>query len=187
MKIPQIRITQGFARLDMNIVEPKLDMEQKPADLSIKQNPPEMTVNRQRGSLYVDTTEARANVDMKSIARRIAEFADYSKGQVTQFIASKSQEGDQMMQISNKQSSIANQINGKRTAPKEPYQISFNPDYMDIRFTPDKLTINWNISKPEITVNPHKPEINLIRGQVETYVKQKNWINVEVNRYEAYA
>lgn len=184
MKIPQIRISQGFARIDMNIREPRVDIEQKPADLSIKQKPPEMIVERVRGSLDVDTTEARANVDLKSAARRIAEFADYAREQVTQYIVSKSQEGDQMMQISKEQTSIANQINSKRLAQKEPFHIPYNPDYMDIRFTPDKLNIEWKISDPDVTVTPHKPEINLIRGQVETYIKQKNWINVEVNRYD---
>ncbi|GED33879.1 MULTISPECIES: DUF6470 family protein [Brevibacillus] len=184
MRIPQIRISQGFTQIDMNIQEPKVDIEQQPADISIKQKPPEITVERIRGSLNVDTTEARANLDLKSAARRISEFADYASEQLTEYIVAKSQEGDQLMKIGNKQTSIANQINNRRLETKEPYKLPYNPDYMNIRFTPDKLNIEWNISKPEVTVTPHKPEINLIRGQVETYIKQKNWINVEVNRYD---
>lgn len=185
MRIPQIRISQEFARIDMNIQEPKVETRQRQADLSISQKQPEMTVNRTRGSLDVDTTEARANVDLKSVARRIAEFADYSSQQLTQYIAEKSQEGDQMMQIGKKQTSIANQINNKRLQPKQPYHLPYNPDYMKIRFTPDKLTIDWNISEPEINVKPNKPEISFTRGQVETYVKQKNWMEVDVNRYDS--
>lgn len=179
MRLPQIQIQQGFARIDLNIPRPILDIEQKPADVQIVQKPAELHVERIKGSFNVDATEARANMDMKSIRRRIFEIADLALQDVLDGIAAKSSEGDQLGQIENKNVSIGSMAMDNLLGEKELYDLPYNPDYMQIEFIPDQLKIDWKVNKPDIQVIRNKPVITYTPGKVETYIKQKNWINIE--------
>ena len=172
MRIPQIQISQGYAKIDLRIQKPKVEIEQKRADVSITQKPAQLKVERINGSIDVDTTEARANMDLKSVKRRIEEFADLARQDLLEGISSRGADGDRMASIQNKADSIGSLAMDKMLETSETYA------------PPDKLNIDWTINKPEITISPNKPTINHIWGNVETYVKQKNWLKIDVPSIE---
>lgn len=184
MRIPQIQITQGFAKIDLSVQKPKVEIEQEQASVSIIQKPPELTIERINGSLDIDTTEARANIDLKSSKRRIEESAELAKQDILDAISSMSMTGDRIGNIQNRHDNIASVALDDMLSESEPYSNPYNHHYITINFTPDQLKIDWKINKPEITVSPQKPLIKHIWGNVETYVKQKNWIKIDVPTIE---
>lgn len=184
MRIPQIQISQGYAKIDLRIQKPKVEIEQKRAYVSITQKPAQLKVERINGSIDVDTTEARANMDLKSVKRRIEEFADLARQDLLEGISSRGADGDRMASIQNKADSIGSMAMDKMLETSETYAPPYNPNYMTINIAPDKLNIDWTINKPEITISPNKPTINHIWGNVETYVKQKNWLKIDVPSIE---
>lgn len=183
MRIPQIQVRQGYAKIDLRIEKPTVDIQQSRAELNITQKPAEMSIQKSQSSLEIDTTEARANLDMKSAFRRTEEFAGYGQQKALEAIEAKSAEGDRMARIENKGDTIASMAADHLFADKAVEAIGYNPNYITIRFNPSELKIDWKINGKQSNPVIHKPVITYKPGKVETYLKQKNWIQIEVSQF----
>ncbi|HAQ08201.1 MAG TPA: hypothetical protein DCR24_12025, partial [Bacillus bacterium] len=99
MNIPQIRMESTFAKIGIETSRGELQIEQRHADVNIEQPKAEMMVDRRPPRLTIDQTRAWEDVNLKSVRRMIEDAAQMGYHEVMNTIASKSQEGDELMMI----------------------------------------------------------------------------------------
>ena len=167
MNIPQLQIQTTRGILGLQITKPVQENEQPKATQNLQQPAAILEISTTRAQLSVDTTEARADIDMKSVFRRSAENAQFGKQGAMDGIARRAQEGQQMMEIENRGSVIAEIAKHNATPPPAPIgirfignhssvQVSIQPGTTDIRFTPQKVVNDVQINKPIHQYTPGK-------------------------------
>ena len=131
-------------------------------------------MNTTKPKLSIDTTEARAEMDLKSAARRTEEVAQYARSEVSNGIARRAQDGSELMRIENGGNPI--QSFAER-AFRQPYsslnikfipsygsvKVSFEPGSVDIRVEPQKVINNSQSNKPIHTYTPGKVTAELLQ------------------------
>jgi hypothetical protein len=182
MNIPQIRMEQTFARLGLHIRKPVQEIEQPPAELNLRQVPARMEIHRTNPRVLIDQSECRADIDLKNIFRRNAEWAMEGRQAVLNAIARISQEGKILRSIEsggNKLKQIAIENTFKQMVPS---QITFVPKYgsLKIEGIPVTTEIRWQIGGVQMDPVIRKPVINYTPGRVEGYIEQKNSLKIWV-------
>ncbi|MFC7373029.1 DUF6470 family protein [Fictibacillus iocasae] len=182
MNVPQLRIQTTNAQLDLNIQKPTQEIEQRPADLSIQQPKAELQIETIPGKLSIDQTKAREDMDLKSIARRIEEFAQNGYSDWLSGIARMAQQGDALMMIEHGGHPIADQAKENSESPMYDFNIGFVPSAGSVKidYQPAKVNIDIKDNKPVIEVCVNKPKHNYTPGVVHGEMKQWPSINIEV-------
>lgn len=174
MNIPQLQVTTIKAQLGLTTQQPTQQIEQPKATLDLQQPQAEMTINTMKSRLSIDTTEARADMDLKSAARRTSDVAQYAKSEVSNGIARRAQDGNDLMRIENGGNPITAFAD---RAFRQPYsslsikfipsygsvKVSFEPGSVDIRVEPQKVINNSNANKPMHTYTPGKVTAELLQ------------------------
>lgn len=181
MELPQIRIQSTFVKLGLNIEKPIQDIQQPKADISIEQPKAEMEIERVAPSLEMDSFEARADLDLKSVRRRIEEFAQEGYQAWLEAIGRMAQQGDQMMRVYQNKNAIADIAHEKGTDPIYETNIAFlpRPGSFHMSYDPGSIEINWTLHKPEIEVTPQKAITNYTPGKVSGYID--NWNDLKID------
>ncbi|NYF23923.1 DUF6470 family protein [Sporosarcina sp. JAI121] len=174
MNIPQLQVTTTKALLGLTTQKPTQEIEQPRATLDIQQPQAEMTMQTRKSRLSIDTTQARADMDLKSSAQRTEEVAQYAQSEVSNGIARRAQDGNELMRIENGGSPI--QTFAER-ALRQPYsslnvkfipsygsvKVSFEPGSVDIRVEPQKVINKSTANKPIHTYTPGKVTAELLQ------------------------
>jgi hypothetical protein len=181
MQLPQIRLQSTFARLGLNIEKPVQEIQQPNADMSSHQQPAEMEIEHTPSKLEMDSYEARADLDLKSVRRRIEDAAQDGYQAVLDGMARMSQQGDEMMNVQNNKDAIADIAHENSTQPVYDFNVVFlpRPGSFKISYDPGSLKINWTIHKPEIEVKPQKPIVNYTPGKVSSYIDTWNSLKID--------
>lgn len=175
----QIQTTPGI--LGLQIIKPVQEIEQRRATLDQQQPAAILEISTTRPQLSVDTTEARAEIDMKSAARRTAEYAQLGRQGVMEGIGRRAQEGQQLLRIENGGNMIADLAKQNATPPpaalgirfvgnKSSIQMSIQPGTTDIRFTPQKPITDVQVNKPIHQYTPGK-----VTGAME------QWASIQID------
>ncbi|CAM3281456.1 DUF6470 domain-containing protein [Filibacter tadaridae] len=174
MNIPQLQVTTTKAQLGFTTQQPTQQIEQPKATLDLQQPKAEMSINTTKSKLSIDTTEARADMDLKSAARRTSDVAQYAQSQVSNGIARRAQDGNDMMRIENGGNPI---VAFAERAFRQPYsslnvkfvpsigsvKVSFQSGSVDIRVEPQKVINNSHANKPIHNYTPGKVTTELIQ------------------------
>ncbi|MEH6937384.1 DUF6470 family protein [Bacillus sp. JJ664] len=181
MQLPQIRLQSTFAKLGLNIDKPVQEIEQPQADLSIKQPQAEMEIQRVAPTLEMDSYEARADLDLKSVSRRIEDFANEGYQGWLDAIGRMAQQGDRMMKVQQNKNALADIARENGTDPIYDTNIAFLPraGSFKMSYDPGSIEINWNIHKPEIEVTPQKAITNYTPGKVTGYMDTWNELQID--------
>lgn len=180
--LAQIRMEQTYAQIGLQTDRGVQEIKQPQAELNMHQKQAELHIKQPLGVLQIDTTEGRAQLDLKGILRRNKEYASLGHQKALQAIAKISQEGDQMRHIEKKGNKIA-QIAAQNNV------IYGNTHVLQADWTTDGITMSYKKAPPEITwkvngvtMDPtiHKPEISYTPGKVDVYVRQKNSLTIDV-------
>ena len=175
MNIPQLQIQTTRGILGLQITKPIQEIEQPRATLTQQQPAAILEIFTTRSQLSIDTTEARADVDMKSVFRRSEENAQFGKQGAMEGIARRAQEGQQLIRIENGSNAIVEIAKHNATPPPAPMgirfvgnhssvQVSIQPGTTNIRFTPQKAINDVQINKPIHQYTPGK-----VTGVMEQY------------------
>lgn len=181
MNFPQIRIQSTTAQLGLNIEKPIQELQQPNAVMDIRQPKAEMEINKVLPSFQMDSFEARADIDMKSVRRRIEDAAQEGYQAWLDGMARMSQQGDQMMRVYQNKNAIASISQQNGTDPVYDFNIAFLPRYGSFKmsYDPGSLEINWTTHKPEINVTPQKPISNYTPGKVSGYMDTWNELMID--------
>lgn len=181
MNIPQIRMQSTFAQIGMETSRGELQIEQRHADMSIEQPKAEMIVDRRPPRLTIDQTRAFEDVNLKSVFRMTEDAAQAGYQQAMNAIATRAQEGDELMMIENGFSAIPNQSERNSLPPQADFNIGWIPSHnsVKINYDPGETRINWNTRPVNIEVTPNKPIIDYYPGKTNIYLQQKNSLNID--------
>lgn len=182
MNLPQLRMESTRAWIGLQTHQPVQEIEQPAAELSIRQQPAVLEIRNAKGNLTIDSTEARANIDMRSPLRRTRDNAEYGYQKVMEAIAQTSAEGDRLAAIEMKGSPIA-EIAFEESGIYENTDIiaagTFE-DGIEMRYEFQPTEINVETHHPQIEVQVQKPVHRYTPGKVEVYIRQQNSLNIEV-------
>ncbi|RNB92651.1 hypothetical protein EDM56_00450 [Brevibacillus fluminis] len=180
--LPQLRMEQTYAQIGLETERGVQEIRQPRAELNMQQQPAELHIKQPLGVLKIDTSEARAQLDLKGILRRSREYASLGRQKALQAIAKISQEGDQMRHIEKKGNKIA-QIAAQNDGVYDNtnvIQADWTTDGIEISYQKAEPEINWKVNGVKMNPEIHKPEINYTPGKVDVYVRQKNSLTIDV-------
>ncbi|MFX3675299.1 MAG: DUF6470 family protein [Paenisporosarcina sp.] len=179
MDIPKLHIETTKGILGLSTTRPIQRIEQAAASLSIEQPKAIQTFQTTQSKLSIDSTQARADVDLKSIAKRWEEVASYSRQSLLEGMGSRAQQGTEMMSIENGGNSIASQAKQIGRQMKN-LGIKFIPSYgsVKIEFTPGKIDIQTEQQKPIISSQANKPIHDYTPGKVTAEMIQYPSIDI---------
>lgn len=172
MKIPQIRIQTTPALIELSTKKGDMSIEQPLGDLQIEQPQALMNITRIPGKLTIDQTQARADVDLKSVKLRSEEAARFGKQDLIEGIARRIQDGTELMQIENGFHAISSISKRNSEGEKKEFNIGWIPSIgsvkisyeagkVDVEATPNKPNIEYQVNKPIINYKPSELTINL--------------------------
>ncbi|MDM8534937.1 DUF6470 family protein [Clostridiaceae bacterium HSG29] len=173
-----------FALIGMNIQKPQLNLRTTRPSVNIETTQPKITMQSTQPKVLIDQTECFADAGIKSPERMTNENAQRAKQIAQENIAKVAQHGDQLSNIhlSNDDSVIADQAEYNAfTQFEHEYGYGVIPMHRP-KFTPIKGELNIDVQKGSINVDYRKGNVenNFIRGKVETYLRQKNSLEISV-------
>lgn len=181
MNIPQLQIQTTRGNLGLQIDKPIQEIEQPKATITQEQPAAILEMSSTRPQLSLDTTEVRAEIDLKSPLRRSVENAQYGMQQLMEGIARRAQEGQQLVQIENGGGAIADIAKQNGTPPPKQMAFKFVGDRTKIQmsFQPGSLNINATLQKPVLDVQINKPIHNYTQGKVTGVMEQYPSIQID--------
>ncbi|MEK5071475.1 DUF6470 family protein [Sporosarcina sp. FSL K6-1508] len=182
MNIPQLQIQTTKGILGLQMTKPSQEIEQPRATLSQQQPAAILEISTTRPQLSLDTTEARADVDMKSVFRRSNEYAQLGKQGAMEGIARRAQEGRQLVKIGNGGNAIAAIAKQNTTPSPAPLGIRFvgNRSQIQMAIQPGTLNIQATPQKSINDVQINKPIHNYTQGKVTGQMEQYPSIQIDV-------
>ncbi|RCW74726.1 DUF6470 family protein [Saliterribacillus persicus] len=186
MQLPQISIQSQNALIGINKKNAELTVDSGPAVQTINHTPVDLQINTRPGKLTIDQSKALADVGIIPTEQSIKKNAQESMQTAMAGSRKRRHQGDELMKIENGGEPIARQakINGERQEKR--FNIGWIPslDAVKINYQPAEVDINATANKPVIQVQQTKNQFQYQAGSVETYLKQKNWIEVSVENLE---
>lgn len=182
MNIPQLHIQTTRGILGLQIDKPIQEIEQPSATIQLEQPAAILEMSTTKPILSLDTSAVREDVDLKSILRRIDEYAQIGKQGALEGTARRVQEGQQLAQIENGGNTIA-EIAKQNTSPSPaPLAIRFVADRTKIQMSFQQGALNMNVTpqKPTLDVQINKPIHNYTPGKVSGSMEQYPSIQIDV-------
>lgn len=181
MNIPQLQIQTTPGILGLQIEKPIQEIEQPKATIHQEQPAAILEMSTTRSQLSLDTTEVRADIDLKGPLRRGDENAQYGVQQLMEGIARRAQEGQQLMQIENGGNPIIEISKHNANPPPAPLGIRFVGDRSKVQmsFQPGTLNINATPQKPVLDVQINKPIHTYTQGKVTGIMEQYPSVQID--------
>ncbi|MCH6263907.1 DUF6470 family protein [Neobacillus citreus] len=181
MQVPQIRMHQTYAQIGLRIIQPRQEIQQKPADLLINQVPSSMTIDRKAASMEINQDQARNELGFKPISVLSTEMADFSKQEGLEAVAEIAEEGDQLAAIEKKADAIMWIASQNANPEPADFNIKFIPSYgaVKIHYIPTELHISWKQGGAEITSVANRPIHEYTPGRTEVYLRQHQQLDID--------
>ncbi|UHA61576.1 DUF6470 family protein [Metabacillus litoralis] len=175
MNFPQIRMESTSAQIALQTKNAKNYIQQPKADLSIEQPKAELSINTTPPRLTIDQSQARADVNLKSITQVIDDFSQKGYQDSLAGIARRASQGNELMKIENNGNPIVSQAKQNSETPIKEFGIKFVPSYgsVKINYEPAKVNIEAKENKPRIHVKVNKPNVQYEPGKVEIYLQKR--------------
>ncbi|MEA1962362.1 MAG: DUF6470 family protein [Bacillota bacterium] len=173
----ELHINQQYAKIGLNIQKPSLELRTTQPQIELKTTRPELSIESPRPRMTIDQSQCFADVNR----RGIVDFARYNAQQgasdAMAGIARRASEGDMLAKINGitveqlcADSAYQGEIDYNiGTIPKQPPRIDW-----DIR------PVTTDLKRGTVDLRLHRGtfENNFQRGKVETYLLQKNYLDI---------
>ena len=182
MNIPQIQMTTERARLGVQIEPATQRIEQPKATLQIEQPAATLEMSRKRPQLTIDSTEAWASMNLKSVRRSIEEFAQAGRQGLLEGIARRAEEGDRMMRIEHGGEAIQDISKERTTPPPAPFNVRFLLGRFGVEtsYDPGRLDIQIERNEPRIDAQVNAPIHDYTPGKVTGVMEQYPQVTINV-------
>lgn len=182
MQLAQIRMQSTNAQIGMNVQDPVQHLSQPKAVQRIEQPQAKQHIEITPGKLSIDQTAAWEAVDIKPITKRTAEYAQKGREKATEGIKRRARQGNELMMIEKGGNVLRSQAieNGHR-APKQ-FNVGWLPPVNSVKFHYEQAKVNIDAEtyKPRIDVQVSKVTHDYKPGEVTTYLRQKNSLQIDV-------
>lgn len=181
MQMPQIRMQSTLMQIGLNIEQPVQQLEQKAADLSIEQPKAILEIHTTPGKLTIDQSKAREDMDLKSLSKRVEEFAQQGYQDWLAGMARRSQQGTELRHIENGGNALASQAKQNGKGPEKQFNLGWIPSHFSVKldYQPTQVDIDVTPQKPNIDVQINRPTHDYTAGNTEVEVLQKNSLDID--------
>ncbi|MEK5206257.1 DUF6470 family protein [Psychrobacillus sp. FSL H8-0510] len=181
MNIPKLQVNSTKAQIGLNIQKPVQEIEQPSANLDLQQPKAIQTMRTTKPQLSIDTEQARADIDLKSVRRRIEDFAAEGRQGVSEGIARRAQQGAELMKIENGGNPIKSQAQQTGRQPYSGLAIKFVPFYgsVKVNFQPGSVDIQVEPQQVINNTTTNKPIHNYTPGKVKVEMQQHSSIQID--------
>ncbi|WP_239587531.1 DUF6470 family protein [Bacillus pakistanensis] len=181
MNFPQIRLQSTPAKIEIQTKPGRMEIEQPPAKLDLQQPKGKLDIEHIPSKLTIDQTEAWADMDLKHISRRIAEFAKQGYEDWLSGLARVSQDGDELMKIENGGNPLAEQAKRNSENPSYDFNIGWIPSAGSVKINYDPGDVNIHFEPHRVINNtkPQKPIIEHVPAKVNIKLKQYSDMKIE--------
>lgn len=182
LEFPQLRMESTSAQIGIQTKNASNQIQQPQADLSIEQPKAELSIHTTNSILTIDQSQARADVELKTMTQNIDEFAQKGYQDNLAGIARRVNQGNELMKIENNGNPIASQAKMNSEKPTKEIAIKFVPSVgsVKINYEPAKVHIDAEVRKPIINVKANKPIVQYEPGKVDVYLQKKNELKINV-------
>jgi hypothetical protein len=174
MQFAQIRLQSNPSTISLKTTQPVQSIEQSKVVLDIKQPPAEMNIERRPSFLSIDQSEARADMDLKSIGRRVSDAKDQGYQDWLSGLSRVAQEGDDLAHIERGGHPIAEHAKQNSQSQIYDYNIAFVPSAGSVKidYDPGDLSIDWTVHKPENNSYVQPANISYTPGSVQVNLEK---------------
>src|SRR6056297_2496443 len=171
MEIPQIKISQQYAKIEISTQSARQEIKQKQADLHIKQPRGKLMMKHRDVKVKINNYPSRYDLGYKNNFDFIRENAKLTKKTVMTEIAKKARQGDELMKIENKGNALQKVIKEDFTPDEKEIGLKWirGPKFKVV--SPD-LKINFKSYDTQINVKINPPQYKFHRGEVNIRMAQ---------------
>lgn len=182
MNIPRIQIQQGYSQIGLQTTKGQQSIEQPRPSLNMNQRSGVLEMERTMPSLIIDSTKAWSALGKARIEEMTDRIAQSSLQISMQNIAEIARDGDRMMAIQQGGNVFAEIARENVFKDRPRVEVMGEPGYDNVDITFILGQVNTTYIPGGVTFNPetHKPVIDYQPGKVNTYLIQKNYINISV-------
>lgn len=181
MKLPQIQISTQPALIGLRQTLGTQAIKQEHAELNIRQPKANLNIQVKPSRLTIDQSQAWRDMGLIGALEATKRSAQDGYSQLLTFIASKSQEGNQLMKIEHSSSPIASIAKSKSERPIRDINIDWIPSRFAVKtnYQPSEVRVDVKSNKPSISAQRKEPSIHYQPGGAEVFIRQQN--NIEIN------
>ncbi|CAH0237746.1 hypothetical protein SRABI96_02846 [Peribacillus sp. Bi96] len=181
MQFPQIRLQSNSMKIGLNIEQPVQQIEQKPAVQSIEQPQAILEIHTTPGKLTIDQTKAREDMDLKSLSKRVEEFAQQGYQDWLAGMARRSQQGTELRHIERGGSPLADQAKQNSKGAEKQFNLGWIPSHFSVKldYEPAQVEIEATAQKPIIDAQINTPNHTYTPGSVDVEILQKNALGID--------
>lgn len=174
-----IRITQQYGRIGLDIKEPRLNLEIAKPQLEMSTRKPQLNIHREPPKIEIDQSACFADMNRRTISQFGRYLFDMAYNMVLQAVQEAAEEGDYLAGIENG-NSIPALAHQKMYSDMVDYNVGLVPEHKpEIRFI--TTPVQYEFIPGEVTYRaiPGNVKGELDRGEVEVYVAQKPFVQIE--------
>ncbi len=185
--MPQIQMESVTGQIGIRTLPAKQSIEQPKAVVEIQQPPAEMQIERTSSKLTIDQTKAWEDMNLKSIPRLVADFAQEGRSKAMEGAARRAEEGDELMRIEYGGNPLPGIAKRNSERPEASFNIGFIPSPFSVKldYEPSDLDIRWTRNEPIIHAEPQKPVIGYEPGNVDIYMEREPSLKIDFINLEA--
>ncbi|SNS79041.1 hypothetical protein SAMN05444672_102309 [Bacillus sp. OK838] len=181
MQIPQIRLQSTSMKIGLNIEQPVQQIEQKAADQSIEQPQAILEIRTAPGKLTIDQSQAREDMDLKSLSKRVEEFARQGYQDWLAGMARRAQQGTELRHIEKGGNALAEQARQNSKGPEKQFNLGWIPSHFSVKldYQPAQVEIEATAQKPIIDARINRPNHTFTPGSADVEILQKNALDID--------
>ncbi|PKR77985.1 hypothetical protein CEY16_08675 [Halalkalibacillus sediminis] len=182
MNFPQITMQSQMAKIGINTTQGQQSIQQPKAQLSIQQPKAEVSIDRRPPQLSIDQSQAWKDMEIYGPLEASKRSAQAGKQAWLQSMADDSREGDQLMKIESGGKPIALIAQNKANPPMKEFNVGWIPSHGSVKidYDPGDTNIQVQQNEPIIQVTAQKPMIDYQGGSIETFIRQPNDLQIDV-------
>lgn len=174
--IPQIQITQQYAKIGIDADLGRYEMKQPRPTFQMEQQQATMEMRQPSGELEVDQSKAWDALSRTKITVVMDRIYSQARDIAMKGIAKIVEDGNRMAAIHKTSAdAIAELASDVRVSfPELQYAGEAAFDNVDVRYTPRRPEVNITPGQIKINTHPNPPEVEYHRGKLDIYMRQYN-------------
>ena len=178
--IPQIQISQRYARIGIDADLGRYEMKQPRPTFELQQPKAKMDMKQPRGEMDIDQSKAWDALARTPILEVMNRIYGQARSVAMDAIAKIVEDGNRMAAIHKyKESAIPELAQDVRVSfPEMQYAGEASYDNVDINYTARKAEIEVTPGEIQLNSHPNPPEVEYFRGKLDIYLQQRNSIEI---------
>lgn len=178
--IPQIRISQQYARMGIDADQGRYEMKQPRPSFELEQPKAKMEIRQPRGEMDIDQTKAWDALARTNILEVMQRIYSQARDVAMQGIAKIVEKGNRMANIDESKADAIAEIASEVTVsfPEMQYAGEASYDNVDIFYTAKKPEIEVTPGQIQLRTHPNPPEVEFYRGKLDIYMQQYNKVEI---------